>query len=714
MSRKRFIRWGAVFIVGTVLPALLIVYLHRQLTVEQRKVLGDLLLQHPGFFLVSAGVLMTAGAVTLVYIVRRLFIPLHRIAEAIPLISAANPRHRIRPRGIKPVKEIIHRLNDMAERFEQCQTDDARRTERIKNQAEKERNILSAIMAELPEGIIVCNVEGAILLYNQRARHLFTGNADPASGASPVFGLGRSVYQLISSSRITHCLDTIIVNLERGDDSSAAHFVTAGGSDDFLRVEMGPILDSSSTLTGYILIITDITEELKTGDRINANLRLLATEIRSAAANIRASIETILQYPRMPTHQLKQFREIIYSEALALGSVLDHSAARWGTLENNGWPLMPTPINTLMHTIQQKTAETLDINLKVTNHCPEAFVNADSYSLCAAATFVLLQLSADGQRHAFSCRLERQGPNIHFKLGWNGQPVKIEQLREWENSPIRFDNDQLPFTLKEVLDHHHTGVITDYRNAQIETAALHFFLPAGADGIRAAGRRPAILPHSQPEFYNFDLFAATKPDTDNRQRLLSDLNYTVFDTETTGLDPNIDEIVSIAAVRIVKGRLLREEIFETRVNPGRPVPPSATLIHGITDAMLDGQPPITTVLPRFHDFAADTVIIAHNAAFDMRIITLKESIAGVTFNNPILDTLLLSAVIHPSQDDHTLERIAKRLGVAVVGRHTAKGDAIATAKMFLKMIPLLADKGIFTLSDAISAARKTYYARMRY
>jgi DNA polymerase-3 subunit epsilon len=71
-------------------------------------------------------------------------------------------------------------------------------------------------------------------------------------------------------------------------------------------------------------------------------------------------------------------------------------------------------------------------------------------------------------------------------------------------------------------------------------------------------------------------------------------------------------------------------------------------------------------------------------------------------------------VIHPHQGEHSLEAIAARLSVSIMGRHTALGDAIVTGEVFLKMIPLLSEKGLFTLKDARDAAQQTHYARLRY
>jgi DNA polymerase-3 subunit epsilon len=288
-------------------------------------------------------------------------------------------------------------------------------------------------------------------------------------------------------------------------------------------------------------------------------------------------------------------------------------------------------------------------------------------------------------------------------------------LREWERAPLVLEQEGMSLTLREIIDHLGSDIGSYESKRRKGTSYLRFFLPV-AEVFEPEEIRPmAILPESRPEYYDFDLFERAGQVAELENQLLTELSYTVFDMETTGLNPSEgDEILSIGAIRIVNCRLLREERFEQLVDPLRPIPWESVQIHGIHPEMLIGQPTIDKVLPGFQQFVENTILVAHNAAFDMRFLQMKEKQTAVKIINPVLDTLLLSAVVHPSHSNHDLEAIAQRLGVRILGRHTAVGDALATAEMFLKLLPLLANNGIYTLKDALAASQKTYYARIRF
>ena len=291
--------------------------------------------------------------------------------------------------------------------------------------------------------------------------------------------------------------------------------------------------------------------------------------------------------------------------------------------------------------------------------------------------------------------------------------MSTETVMGWESESMKASGSASALSVRDVMQRH-GGEFWFERDRARHQAFFRFLLPL-AEVDTEPDAEADLHAESRPEYYDFDLFAAGESQHAHDDRRLVELAYTVFDTETTGLQPaEGDEIIQIGAARIVNGKLLRQESFEQLVDPKRPLAPESAEIHGITEAMLAGQPDILEVLPAFHAFAADTVLVAHNAAFDMRFLQLKEEATGLRFEQPVLDTLLLSPLIHPNQESHRLEAIAERMGVHIMGRHTALGDAIVTGEVFLKMIPLLADKGIRTLREAREAAEKTYYARVKY
>ena len=210
----------------------------------------------------------------------------------------------------------------------------------------------------------------------------------------------------------------------------------------------------------------------------------------------------------------------------------------------------------------------------------------------------------------------------------------------------------------------------------------------------------AMLPASVE--YDFDLMAAELP-ADLARTPLHQLRFVVFDTETTGLDPARDEICQIAGVRVVGTRAVETECFDTLVHPGRRIPAQSTAIHRIDDAMVADAPAVGAALSRFQAYAAGCVLVAHNAPFDMAFLKRREAEIGQVFDQPVLDTVLLSAAIYGQAAEHTLDALSARLGVAIPDedRHSALGDARATAQVLIRLIPLLQGRGIETLGAAL-------------
>ncbi len=674
------------------------------------------------YFLGATGALMLGAGFTLVWLWHRYIIPVARLTEEVALIRSGNPAHRIKPVGSPDLQKLSDIINEWALQLESDQADIETRITRARSESETQKNILAAFMAELPEGVIICNASGKILLYNKQAKLLFAksrknDNPEPITEKKSYqfVGLGRWINDVINPHLIKHALDEIRSKLEKSTPDMAAYFVIRQASRT-LRVEAAPILDHLRAFTGYVLIFYDITDALQMDGRSQLLWQSLTRHVRSAVTSIRSAIETVIAYPDMTADRRKQLNRLIHDETLNLGKVLDDTTAEYsGCCTESRWPLVFIKDEALIDLIDKKIREKLDITLVLNAARSVGWVQVDTYSITLALMFVIDRLKQATGLNQFSIRLKKTGRFIGLDIIWQGRAIKIENLKAWQAQPVGIGPEQLSFTLKEILEYHHMDIGSYPGKQDTDLSYIRIFIPAFAAPESVRQRSVAILPESRPEFFDFDLFhqSGQRAEIDNRR--LDELTYTVFDMETTGLDiSGGDRIVSIGAVRIVNTKLLKAEQFNQLVNPRRAIPSTSTKFHGITDDMVVDQPIIEDVLPLFYQFVDETVLVAHNAAFDMRLLQINEPYTGLKFVNPVLDTLLLSAIVHPSQGDHDLEHIAKRLGVRVQDRHTAMGDALTTATIFLKLIPLLAQMGIHTLKDAREASQKTYFARLKY
>jgi DNA polymerase III subunit epsilon len=427
---------------------------------------------------------------------------------------------------------------------------------------------------------------------------------------------------------------------------------------------------------------------------------------------VRAAAE-MLDFPDLEEDLRKRFRGVIRDEVKSMSERLDATANEFTDALKARWPLEEMLGADLLAAAQRRIEARLNVPTKCEEIDESLWVKVDSFSLLQALLYLVSRLSDEFEVREVRFRLAGAGRLVHLDLIWSGQAMSSETVMNWEIDAMSFAGESSPLSVRDVIDRH-SGEMWLQREKVRHRAFFRIVLPAATPQEQID---PSVFKKGEgrPEYYDFDLFKWSERSRELDDRLLTDFTYTVFDTETTGLNPSQgDEIIQIGATRIVNGKLLRQESFEQLVDPRRKLSPESIPIHGIQPEMLIGQPTIDKVLPAFHAFAADTLLIAHNAAFDMRFLQLKEKMTGLVFDQPVLDTLLLSAVLHPNQESHRLDAIAERLNLTIIGRHTALGDAIVTAEVFIKMIPLLAEKGIRTLGQAREAAQKSYYARIKY
>ena len=584
---------------------------------------------------------------------------------------------------------------------------------------DQERSRLAALMSELTQAVLVCNLDGRMLLYNQRAREQFRAlsAAPQLAGGAELIGLGRSIYGVFERKLVAHALEKIEARLARGAAQPTAQFVTTTPAGQLLRAQMAPVRaqdagEGGGAMHGFVLMLDNITRDFEQESARDQRLHRFTEGSRASLGNLLAAVE-MLDDADMDAPMRERFQGVIRDEAHAMSRRIQELATRSTQDLSTRWPLEDMLGADLVSAALRRIEALPGLRAHAGEVDAALWLKVDSFSLLTALASLASRLTEDYDVKLVELRLGAAGTRAQLDLVWSGPSMSTETVLNWETEPMRIGAETSTLSVRDVVQRH-GGEFWFERERVRHQTFCRFVLPlAGAQPQLDA----AALVHgdSRPEYYDFDLFQATDSTRALDERPLVELAYTVFDTETTGLNPSEgDEIIQIGATRIVAGKLRRQECFEQLIDPQRDIPAAGIPIHGIEPEMVRGQPTIDTVLPAFHAFAADTVLVAHNAAFDMRFLQLKEARTGVRFEQPVLDTLLLSAAAQPNQEAHGLEAIAERLGVNVLGRHTALGDAMVTAEVFLKLLPLLQAQGIRTLGQAREAAQKTLYARLRY
>ena len=694
----------ALLMIGPLMAAALLVWLDTP--PEGRQALNEIVGPRlPLVIMVLFFALFLGGALLRALLRQYVGAPL-AMAEQMRLMLGANRAFRLTVEGVPETQALARAVNDLADQRDALLADIEGQVLSARAAVEQERNRLAALISDLPQPVLVCNLDGRILLYNNRAR--LQVRALAPGGQSGLVGLGRSIFAVFDRALIQHALESLHARLERTGSQPLAHFVTVSQRGQFIRVQMAPVLDASQReISGYVLTLENISRYLEPENDCDLLMRELAEKGRASLAAVRGALRQLQGDGN--TGEL----QTIETEIERLTHQLAAVDQRYAEAMRTRWPLEEMRASDLALAIVRRIANRSGLSVTLDEVPEELWVKVDSYSLTQAMSFLANRLHEDYAVKRLRLRTTLDRGRVALELLWTGTAISTEILMSWQLEAMTEGGESSPLTLRDVTDRH-GGEFSAGRDSATQMSRLLILIPL-ASGQEGSETASLMQIESRPEFYDFDLFHRSDENHTLDARPLHTLTYTVFDTETTGLQPsNGDEIIQIGAVRIVNGRLLKHESFDQLVDPQRPLRPESIPIHGIREEMLRGQPTIETVLPAFHRFCEDTVLVAHNAAFDLRFLQLKEEVTGVRFTQPVLDTLLLSAVVHPNQESHKLEAIAGRLGLPIIGRHNALGDAIVTAEVFLRLVTLLEAQGIHTLAQAREAAQKTRFAKVSY
>lgn len=661
-----------------------------------------LLHQDPAATLVLYGLGIGSGLILITITIAWLFDinvtrPIQGLIRDIETILHSNRDHTIETDPGKYLDHLPETVKELAQAYRRQRSEVNTAIANATQQARDQKKTLEVILHDLFEGVIICNLNNQVMLYNDRARTQLHVSGD--------IGLGRSLFSVINSAPILHSLRRLRNRLAEQrhidhPEGISASFVCATCDGRYsLDTHMTLILEEdNATPTSYILTFEDMTEELTALGKRDHLLREATQGLRRPVANLRAAGEMMSTNLDMAPAMRLRFIDIIESESRDLSDRIEAIEADYQALATTHWPMADIYSANLLSLVALRLADKKEVKAVMTGL--PTWLHGDSHSLLLALDYIVQRIVAANGAESLDLKASNQDGRIHLDIIWTGEALASATLDNWMDEHLTESIGGM--SLRDILEHHRCEMWSE----QIDDNLARIRLPMLPPHRTMAQRTGLQLP-ARPEFYDFGLLEKKTLMSDEIGNTdLSELAYVVFDTETTGLKPSEgDEILSIAGVRVLNSRILTGESFARMVNPKRKIPKASIKFHGITDEMVRDKPPAQVILPQFYTFCEGTVLVAHNAAFDMKFLELKEEECAVNFDHPVLDTLLLSVYLHDHTNDHSLDDIAQRFGIEIEGRHTAIGDALVTAGIFLRMIPLLKSRGIHTLNDAIKACQ---------
>ncbi len=656
--------------------------------------------------LTSRLILYFGGAVTVITMIlgvcwaiidKLVFLPMDALSHGSEIMATTNPAHKLELPESHMYGNTPDNIQKLGDALDKAKREIAMALASGAAEMEQKKAWLETILREVREGVVVCDMEGKILLYNPAAQRLFKNNE--------ALALRRSLYSICTRAPIEHTLEMLLHRhaSDRKKEIDAQFVIATVNEGSLLQCKMSLIQSKSKGRPVFVITFDDVTYKIDVVERRDNLLRSVVDQLRSPLASLRAAAENLQLYPKMLPDMRSSFENVIAQQSLILTNRFESIAKECRSLFTSQWILSDIYSSDLINGMALRLEKTGGPTVTITG--VPLWLHIDSHSIMLVMEFFANRIQSLRGVSEIDIEALLGDKRVYLDFIWEGVHIPEPVIEEWLDQVLTESIGSV--RVKDILDRHDSDVWS-LQHKRKGFAMLRVPLPGS---IRQWEKPEEKLPE-RPEFYDFEQIEEQEDISSIVNLPLSSLTYVAFDTETTGLQPSQgDEIISIAGVSIINQRIISGETFQRLVNPHRSIPESSYRFHGIKEEMVKDKPPISIVLPQFKAFAGDAVLVAHNAAFDMKFMRLKEEESGLKFHNPVLDTLLLSVFVHSHAEDHTLSAIADRLGVEVVGRHTALGDSMVTAQIFLRLLDLLDERGITTLGEALEASEKMFAIR---
>ncbi len=603
--------------------------------------------------------------------------PMEQLAWALRVRTHADVAHEIDAAQARYLGDLAEAAASATETLSKSRNSLAETVARETAQLASDKNKLEHLLSDVPPAVLLCTGRHHIVFYNGVAHRMLSGPKTPVCLGKNLFdylndGAIRQVHQRLLESALPGSIVEFVCNSPCGSRRLAGRMRLAR--------------DNGGDAAAYVMTLRDVTGEIEAYARRDVLLSEIFDRVRPTVSALAARIGA----DDNATPSLAAMKD----EIEQLDATLADLASRFDNCRADGWPMAPVDAREFAASLR-RLLSSADIPLDV--EASALTVRCNAFDMVSLLAHIAQKVAAEADARNLRLVIREAGDAAEIRLGWQGRALTETELERWLAEPV--DGSPGGLSANAILAAHATTLAPGGKE---QNASVSVFLRP----IQQLEATPADTPFSV--VYDFDLLSRAQSERMAESRL-DDLAYVVFDTETTGLFPERgDEIVQIAAVRIVNGKRVPGETLDLLVNPGRSIPRASSAIHGVTDAMVVDAVSVQEAVERFHTFAHDAVIVAHNAPFDMAFLWRREAELGVRFVNPILDTVLLSAAVFGLSENHTLDDLVNRLGVDLPQnqRHTAMGDTLATAEVFIKLKRILQAKGMDRLSEVLSEVKR--------
>jgi DNA polymerase-3 subunit epsilon len=416
--------------------------------------------------------------------------------------------------GNASARALSAAINGLAQQRRALQQDMARLVAEASRNVAEQRDQLGALMAELDQSVVVCNLDGRILLYNERARQLFRRLSRAPTGGAELIGLGRSIHGVIDRALIAHALETVEQRIASGAASASGRFVTSTPAGHLLRVNLAPVRPAAGETaapTGYVLLLDDITDDYEMHTRRDRQLLEHIEAGRASLATMQVALD-VLDDPDLDAPGRDQFGKVVRDEVTALGARLASYATTTSQDLMTRWPLQDMRGADLLDAARRRIEADHGQPVTIEETDSSLWLSIDSFALIQALSFLAGHLVTLSARPELRLRLAVSGGRACLDLAWSAQHASPDALRSLQNEPMQ-TGAGLPLTVRDIAERHGGEFWIEHDRAG-GLSFFRFLLPLAT----SQPAQPPAPAGSRPEYYDFDLFAGGEPlgDLDDR------------------------------------------------------------------------------------------------------------------------------------------------------------------------------------------------------